>query len=87
MLHVKNILVPPFSELSVNSFGDKAWDNQDSHFPHDSGEKEKQGNGFHFCETAYIEVVIATGMQKVIINIHTQASHHVFKRVRVTGIT
>jgi len=44
-LHVKKILLPPFSELSVNSFGDKAWDNQDSHFPHDSGEKEKQGNG------------------------------------------
>lgn len=86
-LHVKKILVPPFSELSVNSFGDKAWDNQDSRFPHDSGEKEKQGNGLHFCKAVYIEEVINPGMQKVIINIHVQAPHHVFKTARVTGIS
>lgn len=77
---MKKILIPPFSELSVNSFGDKAWDNQDSHFPHDSGEKEKQGNGLHFCKTVFIEVVINSGMQKVIINTHTHKPHIMFLR-------
>lgn len=71
---MKKIIVPPFSELFVNSFGDKAQDNQDSHFPRDSGEKEtKQGNGLYFCKVVYIEGAI----QKVIPNIHVQAPCHI----------
>lgn len=47
----KKIIVPLFSELFVNSFGDKAQDNQDSHFSHDSEEKgTEQGNGFIFVK-------------------------------------
>lgn len=38
----KKIIVPLFSELFVNSFGDKAQDNQDSHFFHDSEEEENR---------------------------------------------
>lgn len=71
---MKKIIVPPFSELFVNSFGDKAQDNQDSHFSHDSGEKEtKQGNGLHFPKVVYIE----EAMQRIIPNIHVQGPYHI----------
>lgn len=81
---MKKIIIPPSSELFVNSFGDKAQGNQDSHFPHDSGEKEtNQGNGLHFCKAVYTEKAV----QKVISNIHMQAPYHtvVHKRATVMG--
>lgn len=78
---MKNTVVPLFSELFVNSFGDKAQDNQGSHFPHDSGEKEaKQGNGLQFCKEEAV--------QKAIPNIHVQAPHRVVlhKRAKEIGV-
>lgn len=83
---MKKIIVPPFSELFVNSFGDKAQGNQDSHFSHGSGEKKKtkQGNGLDFCKIVYIE----EATEKVIPNIHVQAPYHivVHRRATVIGI-
>lgn len=69
----------------MNSFGDKAQENQDSHFPHDSEEKEtKQGNGFHFCKVVYTE----ESMQKVIPNIQMQATYHlvIHKKTSIIGV-
>lgn len=56
--YVKELLVPPFLELFVSSFGDKAQDNQDSHLSRDSGEKEKQHNSLHFSKVVYIRKAI-----------------------------
>lgn len=84
-LKKKKKIVPLFSELFVNSFGDKAQENQDSHFSHDSEEKEtEEGNGFHFCKVVYTE----QPMQKVISNIQMQATYHlvVLKRTSIIGM-
>lgn len=67
----------------MNSFGDKAQDNQDSHFSHGSEEKEKeQGNDFHFCKAVYTE----EAMQKVIPNIQMQTSYHLVVHKRASII-
>lgn len=69
---MKKIIVPPFSKLFVNSSEDKAQDNQDSHFSHDSGEKEvKQGSGLHFCKAVFLEEAI----QKVTLNTYVEAPY------------
>lgn len=48
----------------MSSFGDKAWDNQDSHLSRDSGEKEKQHKGLHFCKVVYIREAINLACKK-----------------------